>query len=121
VGGGVQLWGCYVARGAWLRPVGGILTVSRPAVTQARAARRCSDSSAPGADGRAPVVVRVGRERRETRSAWASPGRKRVGRAQMNSMFLDLFKLIQTSSTNLIKSGTYQAPKIPNKIWIERA
>jgi hypothetical protein len=50
--GGVRPWGCHAARerhGAWLRPAGGVLTVSRPAVTRtrrARAARRYPDSGA---------------------------------------------------------------------------
>jgi hypothetical protein len=39
----------------------------------------------------------------------------------MNSTVLDLFKLIQTGSNYFDKRGTYQAPKIPIKIWIERA
>lgn len=46
----------------------------------------------------APAVGERGSEKREARRAWTGPGRKRVGRAQMNSTVLDLFKLIQTSS-----------------------
>jgi hypothetical protein len=51
-----------------------------------------------GADGWAPVVVRA--ERRARHAGMRGPAReeKRGGRAQMNSMILDLFKLIQTSS-----------------------
>jgi hypothetical protein len=50
-------------------------------------------------------------------------GKERVGRAQMNSRILDLFKSVffKQVQTNLIKKWTYQAPNIPNKIWIERA
>jgi hypothetical protein len=54
--------------------------VSRPAMTRmrcARAARRCSDRDASGADGRAPVAVRAGRERRGVRGA-----RVRVGQPE---------------------------------------
>jgi hypothetical protein len=70
---------------------------------------------------RGPAVGGRGSEKREARRAWAGPGRKRVDRAQMNSTVLDLFKLIQTGSNYFDKRGTYQAPKIPIKIWIERA
>jgi hypothetical protein len=45
-----------------------------------------------------PAVSGRGSEKREARCAWAGPGRKRVGRVQMNSIVLDLFKLIQMSS-----------------------
>jgi hypothetical protein len=77
-------------------------TVSRPVVTRARrtwTARRCrcSDRGAPDADGRAPMAVRAGGsgEARAVREhEWAGPRRKRGGRAQMNSMTLNLFKLI---------------------------
>jgi hypothetical protein len=51
-------------RGAWPRPVGGALTVSRPVVTRlprARAARHCSGNGALAPTGRAPVAARVGR------------------------------------------------------------
>jgi hypothetical protein len=42
--------------------------------------------------------VDVGEATASVGRAWAGPGRKRVGRAQMSSTVLDLFKLIQTSS-----------------------
>jgi hypothetical protein len=77
--------------GAWLRPAGGVPTAFQPTVARprrARAARHCSDSGA-GADARAPAVSGRGSEKREARRAWAGPGMKRVGRAQMNSMILD--------------------------------
>jgi hypothetical protein len=73
--------GCHAAwgrRGAWPRPAGGASTVSRSAMTRAwraRAARRCSDRGASGADGQAPVAVRVGRERRGAHDARACMGR----------------------------------------------
>jgi hypothetical protein len=49
-----------------------------------------------GTDAWALAVGGRGSEKREARRAWAGPEGKRVGRAQMNSMILDLFKLIQT-------------------------
>jgi hypothetical protein len=54
---------------------------------------------ADAADAWAPVVGGRGSEKREARRAWAGLGRKkRVGRTQLNSMILDLFKLIQMGS-----------------------
>jgi hypothetical protein len=53
--GWVRPWGCHAARG--LASTGG---------RRMWAACRCSDRGAPGADGRAPVAVRAGREQRGT-------------------------------------------------------
>jgi hypothetical protein len=64
--------GCHAAWG--LAP-----TVSRTAVTWARracAVRRCSDRGTLGADGRAPVAVREGRERRGARACLGRPEKK---------------------------------------------
>jgi hypothetical protein len=72
-------------------------TVSRARRTWTARRCRCSDRGAPDADGRAPMAVRAGGSG-EARAAreheWAGPRRKRGGRAQMNSMTLNLFKLI---------------------------
>jgi hypothetical protein len=64
--------------GAWPQPAGGAPTVTR--TRRARAAHRSSSRGAPGADGRAPVAMREGRERRDTRvgrpekkAGWPSP------------------------------------------------
>jgi hypothetical protein len=83
-GGGVRPWG--VPRGAGRVGAGS----DRRAASRPRPGR--------GARGRAPAVGERRSEKREARRAWAGPGRKRVGRAQMNTMVLDLFKLIQMSS-----------------------
>jgi hypothetical protein len=61
---------------------------------------------ANAADAQAPAVGRRGSEKREARHTWAGPGRKkRVGRVQMNSTILDLFKLIQTGSNSCDQNG----------------
>jgi hypothetical protein len=66
-------------RGAWPRPTGGAPTVSRTAMTWARracAVRRCSDRGTLGADGRALVAVRGGRERKGARAPLGRPEKK---------------------------------------------
>jgi hypothetical protein len=85
--GGLAVGVPHGAGAAWgLAPTGGRLPDRGPAVTRA------------GANARAPAVGGRGSEKRFARRAWAGPRRKRVGRAHMNSMVLDLFKLILTSS-----------------------
>jgi hypothetical protein len=96
--------GCHAARGrrgALLQPVGGAPTASRPTATQARharAARLCfGQVRVEVADGRAPMAVGAGgrgEARAASERALAGPRRKRGGRAQMNSVVLDLFKLV---------------------------
>jgi hypothetical protein len=77
-----------------------------------------------GADRRDQPVSGRGwrRDRGRRRARMGRPVKERVGRAQMNSRISDLFKLVfKQVQTNLIIRWTYQAPKIPIKIWIERA
>jgi hypothetical protein len=76
-GGVGRHWKRHTARGrSWgLAPTGGRRPDRVPAGRDPGAARRCSDRGAPGADGRAPVAVRVGRERRGVRGTWAHVGR----------------------------------------------
>jgi hypothetical protein len=79
---GFRPWGATWhggGHGAWPRPAGGALTMSRPVMTRtrrARAARRCSDRGTPSADGWAAVAVRAGRERRGTRARVGQPEKK---------------------------------------------
>jgi hypothetical protein len=95
LGGGVWTWGCHVAWG--LAPTSGRRLDRVPAAARAGGALLFGQRRA-GADARAPNADGRGSEKREARCAWAGPGRKRVGRAWMNSIVLDLFKLIQMSS-----------------------
>jgi hypothetical protein len=103
---GEKKWGGGAAVGvprgtgaAWgLAPTGGrrpdrVPADRGPATARAGGASLFGQRRA-GADTGAPVVVRAERRAR----AWAGPRRKRGGQAQMNSMILDLFKLIQMSS-----------------------
>jgi hypothetical protein len=85
-----------------------------------RAERRCPNRGAPGAsDVWTPANNWRERERREAgrmgwpveKGKWAEP--EGTGR------FLIFSNSIQTSSNVLIKRWTYQAQKMPNKIWLE--
>jgi hypothetical protein len=72
------------ARGAWLRPVGGVPNASRP--RRARAARLCFGSDAPMRLTRGPQLSAGDGVRRERRGcAWAGPEKRGVGRARRNS------------------------------------
>jgi hypothetical protein len=101
---GVRQWGRHAAQGAWgLAPTGGrrpnhVPADRGPAAARAGGAPLFRQWRADAADARAPAVGGRGSEKREARRAWAGPGRKRVGRALMNIMVLDLFKLIQMGS-----------------------
>jgi hypothetical protein len=101
---GVRQRGRHTAQGMWgLAPTGGrrpdrVPADRGPAAARAGGAPLFRQWRADAADARAPTVGRRGSEKREARRAWAGPGRKRVGRALMNSTVLDLFKLIQMGS-----------------------
>jgi hypothetical protein len=72
-------------RGAWPRPVGGALTVSRPTVAWLRCGS-VSGRGAPGAaDTRAPTGSRRGREERGVGGVWGGLEEKGMGRARRNN------------------------------------
>jgi hypothetical protein len=61
-----------------------------------------------------------GGESRGSRVGW--PGKKNgVGRARMNRMISNYSNRFQMSSNGFDQRVDSRAPKIPNKIWMERA
>jgi hypothetical protein len=65
-----------------------------------------------------PVVSGSGRE---TGRAWASLRRKRSGTSPEARYYLGFIQInFKQVQTNLVKKGTYQTPKILNKIWVKR-
>jgi hypothetical protein len=73
------------------------------------------------ADAQAPAGGGRGSEEWGAGHAWAGPEKRGVGRAPYEQWHLGFIQ-INSNKFELIwlKGGTYQSPKIPYKIWVER-